>query len=80
MASTGVWGKPNPLVYSRAASFAMRTAQALHSAQVSHTAAAIRSQLYVDDPAIVVKGKKRHRDEALDVILLWWLVLGLPLA
>ena len=73
-------GKPNPLIYSRAAAFAMRTAQALHSGNVSHEQAAVISQLYVDDPALVFMGKKAHRNEAMDLILLWWLALGIPLA
>jgi hypothetical protein len=54
MAGLGFGGKPNPLVFSRAASFAMRTAQALvgvpnRRLQCPQLARA-RGQLYVDDP------------------------------
>ena len=37
-------------------------------------------QLYVDDPAVTVVGDFDQREAALDVVILWWLVLGLPLA
>ena len=74
-----VWGKPNPLVYSRAASFAARTAQALFNG-VKGNDELVRSQLYVDDPAITVGGSKAEIQRKTDLILLWWLVLGIPLA
>jgi hypothetical protein len=50
----GFGGRPNPLVYSRAASFAMRSAQALLGPPVRSSQHArlsrSRGQLYVDDP------------------------------
>ena len=76
----GFGGKPNPLVYSRAASFAMRTAQAMYSADRRGSEASMRSQLYVDDPAICVYGSPSERSTALDIVLLWWMTLGIPLA
>ena len=51
----GFGGKPNPLVYSRAASFAMRTGQALFS-QSPSAVCRVRGQLYVDDPAVGFSG------------------------
>jgi hypothetical protein len=51
----GFGGKPNPLVYSRAASFAMRSGQALFP-QSPRAACGVRGQLYVDDPAISLTG------------------------
>ena len=74
----GFGGKPNPLVYSRVASFAMRTAQAMFPR--SSTGPRVRSQLYVDDPAITARGEPDDIQLAFDLILLWWLVLGIPLA
>ena len=75
----GFGGKPNPLVYSRVASFAMRTGQALfrQSPKAETTA---RGQLYVDDPAVVFAAPVDKIMLAVDVLLLWWLVLGIPLA
>ena len=74
----GFGGKPNPLVYSRVASFAMRSAQAMFSR--SATGPRVRSQLYVDDPAITARGHLEDIQLAFDLVLLWWLVLGIPLA
>ena len=63
----GFGGRPNPLVYSRVASFAMRTAQAICKADKSPAGSAMRSQLYVDDPTVVVWGHSReHRSKLLD--------------
>ena len=81
----GFGGKPNPLVYSRAASFAARTAQGLlrTSAQCSLGSAACapgRLQLYVDDPVLSLVGRPAATDASMDLVLLWWLCLGPPLA
>ena len=75
----GFGGRPNPLVYSRVASFAMRSAQALFPTSCS-TRAKGRGQLYVDDPIVVVTGQAKEVRAALDVWLLWMLILGVPLA
>eukprot|EP00973_Karenia_brevis_P039778 5489497-Karenia_brevis.AAC.1 len=53
----GFGGKPNPLVYSRAASFASRSGQALFDPARS------RLQLFVDDPALSVMGTARQCSE-----------------
>ena len=37
-------------------------------------------QLYVDDPAVAIAGTTSEREASVDVLLLWWLCLGLPLA
>ena len=81
----GFGGKPNPLVYSRAASFAARSAQALlrTTAQSTVGAAACapgRLQLYVDDPVLSLAGSPAATDASIDLVLLWWLCLGPPLA
>ena len=75
----GFGGRPNPLVYSRVASFAMRTAQALFPEKCS-TRAKGKGQLYVDDPILVMTGSEAEVQTAMDIWLLWMLVLGVPLA
>ena len=72
------------MLYSRAASFAARTGQALlgrpeRQHQVPHLGRA-RLQLYVDDPAVAVAGKPSEIEASIDILLVWWLCLGLPLA
>ena len=77
-------GGSNPLSYSRAASFAARSAQAIISpspqSPLPPELAVGRMQLYVDDPALTVAGNTSQRHLSLDVVLAWWLVLGIPLA
>ena len=75
----GFGGKPNPLVYSRAASFAMRTGQAMFR-QSPRSEVTAKAQLYVDDPAVVFAAPPGKTRSAVDRLLLWWLVLGIPLA
>ena len=80
----GFGGRPNPLVFSRAASFSARTAQALLktdlSANDSDELAPGRLELYVDDPIVSVRATQDKAMETFDVVILWWLVLGLPLS
>ena len=81
----GFGGKPNPLVYSRLASFLMRTAQALvgsptHRRQYGDKMAMCRGQLYVDDPIWTLRGSPEQCAASADVILMWWLALGVPLS
>ena len=81
----GFGGKPNPVVYSRAASFAARTGQALlrTSAACRHgtrKCAPGRLQLYVDDPVLSLVGAQADVDAGIDILLVWWLCLGPPLA
>ena len=75
----GFGGHVNPLVYSRVATFAARSGQALlqHAREVSSFAHG-RIQLYVDDPAVVLEGTDQERNDAVDVLVLWWLLLGIP--
>ena len=75
----GFGGRPNPLLFARVSSMAMRSVQCLADVTVAK-AGAFRSQLYVDDPALCVAGSKATVSRALDTALLWWLILGLPLA
>ena len=80
----GFGGRPNPLVYSRAASFAMRSAQALLGRPTKKSQekglARVAGQLFVDDPIWGLVGTEQEREESADLILLWWLCLGIPLA
>ena len=77
----GFGGHANPLIFSRIATFAARSAQALLAGDPATSGLGqVRIQLYVDDPVITVSGAPPQRREALDVLLLWWLVLGIPLA
>ena len=39
-----------------------------------------RAQLYVDDPAIVSWGPPESRATSFSLIILFWLVLGIPLS
>jgi len=80
----GFGGKPNPLVFARAISFASRAAQAMlrpepSSAGCSNVAAG-RLQFYVDDPCASFLGSSASAAAAADLIIGFWLVLGLPMA
>ena len=80
----GFGGRPNPSLYSRAASFAARTAQALlgvpeRIAQLNALARS-RLQLYVDDLVITTVGYPDQVKRSFYLVLLWWLCLGIPLA
>ena len=81
----GFGGRPNPLMFARAASFASRTAQALLRTTASdkrgcQLAAPGRLQTYVDDPVLSVSGPRAARSLAIDLVISWWLALGVPLA
>ena len=80
----GFGGRPNPLVFARAASFASRTAQALlrtSAAGAGHPRAAPgRMQTYVDDPALLTVGRWPSVSLTIDLVITWWLVLGIPLS
>ena len=58
----------------------MRTGQALFRQSQKKTKTLIRGQLYVDDPAIVAKGARGDILRDLDLLLAWWMALGIPLA
>ena len=80
----GFGGKPNPLVFARAASFAARAAQGMLRTEPAGAGApevaAGRLQLYVDDPAASFVGSWSSCAAAADIMISLWLVLGLPLA
>ena len=83
----GFGGRPNPLIFARVASFACRTAQALlgpwtkvdRDGQWQQVGRGLL-QCFVDDPALVVAGTPDQREAAVDLVILWWLCLGIPLA
>ena len=65
----GFGGRPNPLLFARAASLAMRSAQCLGES-LCRKPDDFKSQLYVDDPAITVAGSPEVVMGALDAVLL----------
>ena len=75
-----------PIVFSRVATFACRTAQALLGSSVESLdpsadgPAPGRAQLYVDDPIVSVRASAAQAKSTLDLVVLWWLVLGIPLS
>lgn len=75
----GFGGRPNPLIFSRAASLACRMAQGLVAKNLDDDAEA-RIQLYVDDPIITVRGSEEKCQETLDHIIMLWLAIGIPLS
>ena len=75
----GFGGRPNPLLFARAVSLAMRSTQCLGDAMCEEPGM-FKSQLYGDDPAITVAGSPTAVHKTLDVVLLWWFIIGLPLA
>ena len=58
----------------------MRTGQALFRQSLNKSEVVVRAQLYVDDPAVVARGKADLVQEAFDILLAWWLALGIPLS
>ena len=76
----GFGGHANPLVYSRIATMAARTGQALLFPETGNGIAHGRLQLYVDDPALVVVGTLEEQHRAIDLLVSWFLVLGIPLS
>ena len=46
----------------------------------SSTWAPSRMQLYVDDPTVVAWGTRQRRAATIGLLVLWWLVLGIPLS
>ena len=80
----GFGGKPNPLVFARAASFATRSAQAMlrttPSSAGCRRAGVTLMQCYVDDPIAATYGTTAERAMAVDLVIAFWLVLGIDLA
>ena len=77
----GFGGRPNPVVFSRGASFAARCAQGLLEPadpskrdSVARLVAYGRLQLCVDDPVLVVVGSESQRQAAFDIVILMWLL------
>ena len=80
----GFGGKSNPLIFARVAAFASRTGQALFDEEVpvtcGTTLASVRLQQYVDDPIAAICGDQLGANAAVDLLIAWWLVLGIPLS
>ena len=54
--------------------------QALFRQSPKRTRTIVKGQLYVDDPVVCARGPREEVLKSFDLLLLWWLVLGLPLA
>ena len=80
----GFGGKSNPLVFSRCIAFAARSAQAMlrpePGALGASEAGIARLHTYVDDPTLVTLGTAAENSTSVDLVVLWWCILGLPLA
>ena len=81
----GFGGRPNPLLYARVASFLCRTGQTLlrpsrDARSGLKSCAPGRLQMFVDDPILALAGTRDTAEASVDVLLMWWLVLGAPLA
>ena len=77
----GFGGHANPLVYARVASFAARTLQGLLFHAPEHSGFGQgRLQVYVDDPALVIRGSLDQQTRAIDMAVLWLMLLGIPLS
>ena len=80
----GFGGRPNPVAFARAASFAARCGQALFRGKPGtlgeQRAAHVRLQVYVDDPVMTFGGKKQQIELAIDLLFILWLVVGIPIA
>ena len=78
----GFGGRATPLLFSRAASWATRSAQAELGTPLEPADNLARAslQLYVDDPALALAGDRRARRKAVDICLRFWTALGIPLS
>ena len=92
----GFGGRPNPLVFGRITAVLMRLGQAMltarrdldassqtDAAEVADDAyidAAARCHLYVDDAAAAFRGEPEEVEEAFDLLILAWLILGAPIS
>ena len=77
----GIGGHSNPLTCSRVACFAARSGQSLLMNPASQGGVARgRLQLYVDDPVLTLEGSTEEQHTAIDLLCLWWLVVGIPLS
>ena len=63
-----------PLLWGRAAAFLGRSGQSLFCERE------FRTQIYVDDPATIVRGSLTKARECAALLLWWWFVLGLRIS
>ena len=92
----GFGGRPNPLVFGRITAVLMRLGQAILTARhdlrgdaatglaeesdEAFVDAAARAHLYVDDAAVALCGEPEEVEEAFDLLLLAWLIMGAPIS
>ena len=70
-----------PLSWAGPSSLLIRCTQSVFSGMsASVKCPEARTQLYVDDPAITIRGTQNYRDDALATAVLIWRILGFPLA
>ena len=63
-----------PLLWGRVAALIMRATASFLDPR------SCRLQCYVDDPVMVVRGQPEVRKEVIQLVVLWWLLLGFPLS
>ena len=78
-------GRSYPLIYARVATLIARLSQAmLHEDDWTPSPppcwSPLRLQLYVDDPVAVARGSPDQHRTTLDMLILFWLLLGIPLS
>lgn len=66
--------KTGPLVWGRMAALIARATQAMFHGD------RCRLQVFVDDPLVVARGSEQQLANIFNIVLLWWLVLGLKVA
>jgi hypothetical protein len=66
--------KAAPTIWGRAAAFINRSAQAVIGDRAG------RLQMFVDDPVCIVTGTELDKRRTVLRLLLWWQILGVPLA
>ena len=90
----GFGGRPNPLVFGRVTSVLMRIGQAVLTSRQEwatrsrdpggknhdYIDASARCHLYVDDAAAAFRGSREDIEEAFDLLILLWLVMGAPIS
>ena len=69
-----------PLSWAGIVSLLMRCTQGVFSCTSDPANPSVRIELYVDDPAVCIRGSARVRDRLLAKTVIVWAILGFPLA